>query len=298
MMLLSLLIALLIERVTAKTEHWRATHYVQLYTQWLVKKGYIGKRTDRLTLLLTALIPSVLCFVVLHWLGHGIIGLIANTLLLFVCLGCPQLRATYKCYLQAADRGDIEACELYTEALGHVEQDAQGATGHCGTFAQHLVWLNYTHYAAVIVAFILFGGAGAVFYVLCYGISGALTRVAEADDADDDAQQNAQQLMYAVDFLPVRITALGFLMVGHFGRALPVWLNHTFSLDVSTKQLLCDVTHAAEDVTEEDLPHDSEHTRKQQRLLSEPKILVKLAKRNIIFLMVTVSILTVSGVLH
>ena len=287
MTLLSLLLALLIERVTAKTQHWRASHYVDMYVDKLVDKKWIDEQADLFNLVLVIGVPFLVFLWLDNWLGNGVLGLLYNTLILFICLGCPKLRATYKCYLQAADRGDIEACELYSSALGHNRHESSD----CDSFAQHLVWLNYTHYVAVIIGFIFFGAAGAVLYVLS---SGVIVRIREdhkesESESETRANSNANHFMWFLDFIPVRLTALGFLLVGHFGRALPVWLHYLFDLSVSAKTLLCKVSSAAEDVDVSDLA-DPTNVH-----LSEPKILVKLAKRNIVFLMVVVSLLTVIG---
>ena len=82
----------------------------------------------------------------------------------------------------------------------------------------------------------------------------------------------------------MRITSLGFLLVGHFSRALPIWLGHFFAVNLSAKKLLVDVTQAAEEIE----PDERDYTE-------EPCTLVKLAKRNILFLMAVISGLTLGG---
>ena len=291
MTLLSLLFALLIERVTTKTAQWRAGHYVELYVDKLISKQWLDDQADLFNLLIVIGLPFLIFLWFGNWLGDGFLALIFNTLVLFICLGCPRLRSTYKCYLQAADRGDTEACELHAQLLGHNNDESD----QCNSFAQHLVWLNYTHYAAIIIGFIFFGAAGAVLYVLSYGI---VERIRAENPATSEPKQesralaNANHLMWFIDYVPVRFTSLGFLLVGHFGRALPVWLHYLFDLSASAKKVLCKVSSAAEDIDAEDLEGDLDISNKH---LSEPKILVKLAKRNIIFLMVVVSLLTVTG---
>lgn len=290
MTLLSLLFALLLERVTVKTEQWRGQFYAQRYLRWLVEKDWLATNSERSIFVLAFLVPALLTYFISDWLGNGLLGLAFNTAILYVCFGCPNLRATYKCFLQAANRGDVTACGLYAETLGHTANDE----GQCGSFGQHLVWLNYTHYAAIIVLFILFGVAGAVVYVVASALLGFVqTGFANASVNDTEhAAESMRNIMHWLDFIPVRVTALGFLLVGHFGRAAGVWLEKLFEPTVSAKTLLCEVSTAAEDIDASNLPDNS-----PEAVISEPKILVKLAKRNITFLVTVVSVLTVVGAL-
>ena len=179
------------------------------------------------------------------------------------------------------------ACELHSEALGH---NADG--GYCGSFGQHLVWLNYTHYAAVIIAFMLLGSAGAVLYVLNYALYHYVRDHWAEHEDEPEAIKASQKMTHWVDFIPVRITALGFLLVGHFGRAMPIWFGHLMDGSINAKKLLCEVSRAAEDIEAAPVNPDE-----PESIISEPKILVKLANRNITFLVSVVSILTVFGAL-
>lgn len=292
MTLLSLLLALLIERVTAKSVHWRAKYYVDIYVDKLIHKQWLDSQSDWFNLALVIALPSMFFLWLSNWLGSGFLGLIANALILFVCLGSPKFRATYKCYLQAANRGDYQACELHSRDLGH---DSSGSST-CESFGQHLVWLNYTHYTAIILGFIFFGAAGAVLYVLSYGVVNRIRT--DYQDTENRALINANYLIWFLDFIPVRLTALGFLLVGHFGRALPVWLNCLFDMSVSAKILLCRVSSAAEDIEADDGEDfiSRENTDSGDHYVSEAQILVKLAKRNIVLIMAVVSLLTMMSV--
>ncbi|MDM7859551.1 beta-lactamase regulator AmpE [Alteromonas sp. ASW11-36] len=290
MTLLSLLFALILERVTVKTEQWRAQYYSQIYLRWLVDKDWLAITSDRVVLILVMLVPALLVYFIGDWLGSGLLGLVFNTAILYICLGCPNLRATYKCFLQAANRGDVAACGLYAETLGHDNDD----DSECGSFGQHLVWLNYTHYAAIIVFFIAFGAAGAVLYVVASALLSFVRTgfVSASVEETDKALQAMGSIVHWLDFIPVRLTALGFLLVGHFGRAGGIWFEKLFDLRVPAKSLLCQVSTAAEDIEPSNLPANS-----PEAVVLEPKTLVKLAKRNITFLVTVVSILTVVGAL-
>ncbi|WP_100643108.1 beta-lactamase regulator AmpE [Alteromonas facilis] len=288
MTLLSLLFALLIERVTTKTEAWRAEYHVERYVKWLDDNQWFTATSSALYLLLFCLLPAILTDIVAEIVGHGFLGLLFNTAILFLCLGCPHVRSAYKGFLHAANRGDAMACELHARALGHEHGQAVDAD----TFGQHLVWLNYTHYAAIVLFFALFGAAGAVFYVVAI----SLQKYAQQhfmENADDSGVEpvSTQQLMHWIDWLPVRMTALGFLLVGHFGRALTVWGGYLFDTQVCAKRLLCKVSNAAEDSD----AGDKERGEDVYQWGSEPQLLVRLAKRNMVLIVMVISVLTLGG---
>lgn len=267
MTLISLLLVLFVERVTTKSRYWQADFYSAKYLAGWQKRNGLADETSLLFLLLIIALPPVILFCLLTFAIGQIIAFIISTGILMVCVGCPSVRATYKCYLQAANRGDMEACSLYEDQICDSQQTP-------ATFGQNLVWQNYRHYAAVILFFVLFGAPGALLYVLA--------RAIQAQSAFEN--KTANKLMHVLDWLPVRITSLGFLLVGHFSRALPIWLGHFLTPNISAKKLLVEVTRAAEEVE----PDERDCTE-------EPCTLVKLAKRNILFLMAVISGLTLGG---
>jgi len=271
MTLISLLLVLLVERVTTKSQYWQADLYVNKYLDSAEKFSKSADSFVSWSILLLIILPSLILYLALHELSGGLLELILSTGILMLCVGCPAVRDTYKCFLQAANRGDLQACSLYAEQISEPGQGME-------FFGQNLVWQNYRHYAAIILWFTALGAAGAVLYVLARGVQHRY-----ADSASKAAEQ-ANRIMNILDWLPVRITALGFLLVGHFSRAFPVWLGYFPDSAVSAKTLLIEVAEQAEEIE----PDENDCTE-------EPCTLVRLAKRNIMFLMVVIAILSLSG---
>jgi len=270
MTLISLLLVLAIERVSTKSSWWQSDFYLQKYHAWLTDKQLITKEQGHLALFASLILPGVLLLLVQASIS-GFWLFVLSTLILVVCVGCPKQRACYKGYLQAANRGDLQACSLYADEMGH-KMDY--------SFGQTLIWVNYQHYAAVVLWFVAFGAAGAVFYTLVRGFEVLL------NEQQHPLAKQMQTLMSLLDWLPVRISALGFLVVGHFSKALPIWLSHLFDFNMPPRALLLQVAGAAEQVE----PDETDCTE-------EPCSLVRLAKRNLIFLLVVISALTLSGLL-
>jgi AmpE protein len=210
-------------------------------------------------------------YILVHHLADGLVELVVSTAILMLCVGCPAVRATYKCFLQAANRGDIEACSLYAGQIGTSEEGME-------SFGGNLVWQNYLHYAAVILWFTALGASGALLYVLTREV----TKFFEVNH--HPAGTAAKKLMHVLDWVPVRVTALGFLLVGHFSRAFPAWLGYLLDPKIEAKTLLLTVAKQAEEIEQD-----------ENDCTEEPCTLVRLAKRNVMFIVVAIALLTLSG---
>jgi AmpE protein len=279
MTILALLIALALERVAVKTDNWQCQHYAASYFQWLADKHWLESSASSFFYFLVALVPAALLSIVLEWLPDMLFEFVIQTLVLFLCVGSQTLRNTYKCFLQAANRGDYQSCYLYTQQMGHCDTKPDQAD----SFGLRLVWLNYQHYAGVVIAFVIFGAPGALFYVV------AREAFEFTCGNDDYPSSPAQTMRNWVDWVPVRIASLGMLLVGNFAHGLPVWLGSLFNFKESPVTTLTKVSAAAEILPS---PEASEEDP-----TLEPAMLVKLAKRNMTFILVVVSLLTVSGIL-
>jgi len=271
MTLISLLLVLLVERVTTKSKYWQAGFYADKYLQSIQSRDWFNSSSKSWILVLFIFVPVIIVYLVVQKFAGGLLELVISTAILMVCVGCPTIRATYKCFLQAANRGDLQACSMYED---QISGDDNGTI----SFGLSLVWQNYRHYTAVILWFAAFGAAGAILYVLVRELDSKLS------SDNDQVGNQVKRLLNIVDWIPVRITALGFLLVGHFSRAFPTWLGYLPDPAVQAKTLLLDVSKKAEEIE----PDENDCTE-------EPCTLVRLAKRNVMFLLVIIALLTLSG---
>jgi len=271
MTLISLLLVLLVERVTTKSKYWQARFYTDKYLQSIQSQGWFNSSSKSWALALIIFVPVIIVYLVVQKFAGGLLEFIISTAILMICVGCPAIRATYKCFLQAANRGDLQACSMY-------EDQINGDNKETVSFGLSLVWQNYRHYTAVILWFAACGAAGVVLYVLIRELDSRLS------NDNDPVGNQVKRLLNIVDWVPVRITALGFLLVGHFSRAFPTWLGYLPDPAVQAKTLLLDVSKKAEEIE----PDENDCTE-------EPCTLVRLAKRNVMFLLVIIALLTLTG---
>ncbi len=301
MSLLSLLIALAAERALSGNA-WRFNHYYQLYQQ-LFSKNFTavqGKTASAVFILL----PVLLTVLLIELISNDLLQLVLSTLILIVCFGCVTTRNSYKQYLQSAFRGEETTSKLHHQQLLTDKNLPQLG------FGQALIWLNYRYYVAIIFYFMVFGAAGAVFYRLLTTVieqqntketGSAIKECAEATQQESTATVNGEHdsqsppdlhsgckshhdVLFWLDWLPVRIASFGYMFVGHFSKAMPTWLESIFDSRKPTHKVLIDVAQKSEDI----MVSSGDCT-------AEPCLLVRLAKRNVLLILSVISVLTLAG---
>lgn len=279
MTLLSIFIVVLLERVVKVEEQFHYRKYFNWYQQKFAQNFTAKqKMSPELFVLVWLAVPVILVALLLSLLGDGLLALVVNVFVLFLCYGCPQHRSCYRQYLEAACRGDQQACFEYSLQLGQqlTEESKSESLG------QTLVWINFRHYFSVIFWFVVLGAPGAVLYVFARN----LAKLSAVREELAWIKQASERLLAILVWLPVRISGFAILFVGHFTKALPVWMAGAAKFNLSARGYLGDIAKAAEDV----LSPEDDH-------LTEPCVMLKLAKRAFLFQLSVIAVLTLSGVI-
>jgi len=318
MSLLSLLIALAAEK-SLSSSYWRFDFYYQKYANFFLRENIADSKAKQSTLKVTLflLLPVAIIYTFLSMIGEGALCFVLSTLILIVCFGCFTIRSSYKQYLHAAFRGDETASKLYHQQL--LQEKNLPDMG----FGQALVWLNYRYYIAIILFFVAFGPAGVVFYRLLTTLiehenscSIDQSKKCANHESTEQSEQSEQQcnttennnqnesekysipsvssgcknyhdILFYLDWLPVRLTSFGYMFVGHFSKAMPIWLESLFDVNKPTHNILIDVAEKSED----NMVNENDCT-------AEPCLLVRLSKRTVLLLLATVALLTLFGVIR
>lgn len=318
MSLISLLIALAAEK-SLSSSSWCFDHYYQRYVSFYKKNNFLSQfKNSTLGYTLFILLPVAVVYGLLTFVEDGLLHLIISTLVLITTLGCVSARASYKQFLHAAFRGENTTSELCHQQL--LQDKNLPDVG----FGQALIWLNYRYYIAIMLFFVVFGAAGAVFYRLLttaieqqnntQTVDSIVTEASNdiASEKNDEARatqedssetvtlneqasesnmtsdcKSYQQILFYLDWLPVRITSFGYMFVGHFSKAFPIWLESLFDFTKPTHKILIDVAQKSEDI----LVDNDDCT-------AEPCLLVRLAKRNVLLMLAVIAAMTLVGVLN
>jgi len=298
MSLISLLIALAAERYLSSSA-WQFKTYFHAYVSLFKKSKLMNAAKESIVLqVIFITIPVIACHLLLELVDDGLLYLIFSTLILIVCFGCVKTRQCYKDYLMSAFRGEPTTCELHHSQL---QQDTSSAPM---SFGQLLVWLNYRYFIAIMIFFVVFGAAGALFYRLLVTMNEAPVKLEHENQELDESQgidENSdeveepikdkapllQDVLFWVDWLPVRIVAFGYMLVGHFSKAMPLWIENLFDVNKPPNELLVTVAQKSEDFMID--PDDC---------TAEPCLLVRLAKRTLLLCLAVISVLILTGILN
>ena len=285
MTLISMLIALIIERLAVRSEAWQFLFYAKKYLSVSQSSGLSKLVSESKGQYLWVLLPGVFYALLLWLIGSSLVTLVLNTLVLLVCIGCWHYRQLYKHYLNASERADNEAAFLTMQQLS---ADV-GLTDSELSYGQRLVWLNFRYYAAVVFWFLVLGAFGVITYILIRHLQEA---IAEKDSASYAAclgndSRAVAVLSHWANWFPARLFGLGFALVGHFSRASTALLGYFLDFTADNEQVVVEVACASETVPTESL-----------NTLEDSSTMVQLAKRNMLFFLAFTAILTLTGWLN
>ena len=186
-------------------------------------------------LVLVPVLALGLVLLVLEPVAYGWLALPVHLLVLIYSLGRGDLLAALGPFRDAWRRGDGQAAyhvverdlELQPEEGAELLQQVQG----------HLLWQAYQSFFAVIFWYLLLGPVAALAYRLL-----ALC----AEHAEQPAlRERAVQLRHAFDWLPARVLASSFALVGNFVAVSRALLHELLSWDISAAQLVIKAGRAA-----------------------------------------------------
>lgn len=186
-------------------------------------------------LVLVPVLALGLVLLVLEPVAYGWLALPVHLLVLIYSLGRGDLLTALGPFRDAWRRGDGQAAyhvverdlALQPEEGAELLQQVQG----------HLLWQAYQSFFAVIFWYLLLGPMAALAYRLL-----ALC----AEHAEQPAlRERAVQLRHAFDWLPARVLASSFALVGNFVAVSRALLHELLSWDISAVQLVIKAGRAA-----------------------------------------------------
>jgi AmpE protein len=186
-------------------------------------------------LVLVPVLALGLVLLLLEPVAYGWLALPVHLLVLIYSLGRGDLLAALGPFRDAWRRGDGQA------AYHAVERDLtlqpEEGTELLLQVQGHLLWQAYQSFFAVIFWYLLLGPMAALAYRLL-----ALC----AEHAEQPAlRERAVQLRHAFDWLPARVLASSFALVGNFVAVSRALLHELLSWDISAAQLVIKAGRAA-----------------------------------------------------
>ena len=256
MSFIAILLALLLEqaRPLARTNPIHAV--LRSWVAWAARSFDAGLRQHAtLACSIAVLVPSVAVLGV-HWLLAEFAGwplvVVWHVVVLYITLGFRQFSHHFTAIRNALEQDDEARAR---ELLALWQQKEPGDLPRSEIVRQvieHSVIAAHRHVFGVlawysVMAAIGLGPAGAVFYRLCEFVPRYWTRPSlTATQPVSDALQNAaRRLWCVVDWIPARMTAIGFAVVGSFEEAIESWRNYAQRGDSSNDGVILSATAGA-----------------------------------------------------
>jgi adenosylcobinamide-phosphate synthase len=238
MSFLSLLLALLIEQARPLVRGNWVHATVRAWVNWISQTLDAGHpRLAWTTWSLAVGLPAVIATVV-HWFLIGVFGwpvaMIWSVAVLYATLGFRQFSHHFTDIRDALDVGDERLARELLAEWQHVEVDNLPRSELLRHVIEHSVLSAHYHVFGVLTWFSVlaalgFGPAGAVIYRMSQMVSRAWQATPKPNKkgwVSDTLQNAARNAWHRVDWLPARLTAVAFAVVGNFEEAIDCWRNH------------------------------------------------------------------------
>lgn len=222
-------------------EQWRAFHwrvgleraYVR-YLRYLERNLNGGRAEQGLLAAVAALAPPVLLAAGAYWLlvlVHPLLGVAWNVVVLYALMGFRRFSHAVSAIIAAFRDNDVVAARRALAAWRGGYTADLGSTDIARLATERGLVDAYRQVFAVLFWFTLLPGpAGAVLYRASVLLAGEWTGPAPGDDdatpialAREAFGDPARRLLAVLDWIPVRLTALSFAIVGDFEDAAYCW---------------------------------------------------------------------------
>jgi len=237
MSFLVLLLVVWVEKFSA----WRRR--VQQDGPWLKLLQYSEQRWSGspwlalAVLVLGPLLALALTLLLLEPLVYGWLALPVHLWVVVYSLGRGDLQAALGPFRDSWRRSDAEAA--YLVARRDLGVDADSESELLQRVQGHLLWQAYQSFFAVIFWYALLGPLAALAY--------RLLALSAEHAGQETLRERAVQLRHAMDWLPVRVLAAAFALVGNFSAVSRALLHEVLSWDISAAQLVIKAGRAADD---------------------------------------------------
>lgn len=292
MTLLSILIALLLERIVETVHGWREHTWFQRYYQWMFQ--HIGNNSfwsgpgGVIAVLAPVILVAIVVFSILDMILFGFLSFLGAVAVLLLCLGPRDLDADTDSLIQAVEDNDEEAVRTRTEDLL-----GKGASVDTKTIAEGVLSQSLERIFGVIFWFAILGPVGAVLFR-----AGSLLAniVVGSEEEREGFVKAVTRLNGILIWVPARLTALGFAVMGNFEDALHNWQIRSDELeadwiDSSKEALVASGMGALRLVT----PAEADDSQTSEIAVGPIRAAMGLVWRTLVGWIVIIALLTLAG---
>lgn len=242
MAFLSVVIALVLEQFYV-LHKWNP---ISLWSRWaaarIAKNFDAGERNNgRTAWCVLVLPPTLLIAIVYYFLSdtYPIFSLAWSIAVLYMTFGFRRFSHYFTSIHAALRQGDKDLAENILRQWRAPEMMQQEITAAeiARLALEKGVQAVHVHVFGIFFWFVVFGPAGAIFYRLAQ-YAAERWSVLEQHLHSPLFSLFAQRIFYYINWLPLRLTALGFAIVGDFEEAIYAWRHHAKDRTVADEQIL------------------------------------------------------------
>ncbi|MGM0677423.1 regulatory signaling modulator protein AmpE [Ectothiorhodospira marina] len=229
MSLITILIAVVVERLTHAIENLRSFTWLPRFTGMIRARAEGFGLGGTAALVVTLAVPLVIVAVIFQLLGGllaGLVGLLLGLIVLLFCLGPRDLNRQVDAYLEAGAMKDEDRELKHARELLGEDNVPDDAAERSSAVLQKALSESNPRLFAVLFWFVILGPLGAVLYRLSHLLQTPMAQEGDekpqAESAEDGFRQAAVRLVALLDWIPARLVALGYALTGTFDRAFPV----------------------------------------------------------------------------
>ncbi len=222
MTLLAIVFALLIEQLRPLRVGW-LNDGLDAWAEYLDRRFNAGERRHGIAAwLVGAALPSVLVLAVwlLAWQLAWLLALLLGIGVLYLTVGFRQFSHHFTDIHVALREGEVRQARQLLAAWTGLDTERLSSAEVARLAIERALLASYHHVFGPLFWFMVLGPAGAVLYRLAMHFDAAW----RGRDAEDGRfGEFAHQAFAVIDWLPVRVTAASFAIVGDFEDAVYCW---------------------------------------------------------------------------
>lgn len=223
MSLISLIAALLLEQLHPLARHRQISVAIARYANFLERQLNAGEHKHGVIAWVLAVAPPVAGAAIIYWLLHRVhplLGWLWNVAVLYLTMGFRQFSHHYTDIHQALRAGNVESARAALAVWRGKSADGLEAGDVARLAIEEGIVAAHYHVFGVIVWFVLLPGpSGALLYRLSLHLAARWGGLTEAGPF----REFPRKAFAVIDWLPARLTAAAFAVVGDFEDAVYCW---------------------------------------------------------------------------
>ena len=311
----SILLALLLEQARPLASGNMVHASMRGWMRWVVRNFDAGKTPHGWLAWSLAVGGPSLVTLVIYWLLLALIGwpvaMLWSIAVLYATLGFRQFSYHFTDIRKALDEGDEARARILLAEWQQIDAGDLPRQEIIRHVIEHSVVSAHRHVFGVlswfsVLAALGLGPAGAVFYRLSEFVTRYWPYLSsqQGQPVSEAASAAANRAWHLVDWVPARITALGFAVVGNFEEAIDNWRHYETQPDADNDGVILAATAGAVNVRLGETVASAEGeqvpmvaTTRQEPELAHLRSIVGLVWRSVVLWMTLLALLTLARLL-